>query len=84
MQALQSLQRGLRAAEIELWVKPPGGAPRCVVSVDADNEAHPEPADREDGSDAALACSQERSRPTSKDLSAFDLEGRGQVDRHFL
>jgi signal transduction histidine kinase/ABC-type multidrug transport system ATPase subunit len=48
LQALQSLQSGLRAAEIELWVEPPGGPPRCAVFVDADNEAHFEPADRDD------------------------------------
>jgi signal transduction histidine kinase len=52
LQALRSLQRGLRAAEIELWVEPAGGAPRCAVFVDADNEAHAEPGDR-DGDDSA-------------------------------
>ena len=56
LQALQSLQSGLRAAEIELWVEPPDGPPRCVVFVGADNEAHPGPADR-DGTDAVRAIS---------------------------
>jgi signal transduction histidine kinase/ABC-type multidrug transport system ATPase subunit len=56
LQALQSLQSGLRAAEIELWVEPADGPPRCVVFVDADSEAHPGPADR-DGTDAARAIS---------------------------
>jgi signal transduction histidine kinase/ABC-type multidrug transport system ATPase subunit len=57
LQALQSLQRGLRAAEVELWVQPPDGpSPRCVVFVDAVNIAHPEPADR-DEHDAALTIS---------------------------
>jgi signal transduction histidine kinase/ABC-type multidrug transport system ATPase subunit len=46
LQALRYLQSGLRAAEIELWVGPPDGSPRCVVFVDADNQAHPEPSDR--------------------------------------
>lgn len=54
--ALQSLQRGLRAAEIELWVMPPGGPERCTAFMDSDNLAHPEPPDR-DVSDAARALS---------------------------
>ena len=48
IQALRSLQSGLRAAEIELWVEPPDGPPRCAVFVDADNEAHAAPADRDE------------------------------------
>ncbi len=56
IQALRSLQSGLRAAEIELWVEPPGGPPRCAVFVDADSEAHAAPADR-DGADAVRTIS---------------------------
>ncbi|HTT88449.1 MAG TPA: ATP-binding cassette domain-containing protein, partial [Acidimicrobiales bacterium] len=48
LQALLSLQTGLRAAEVELWVEPPDGSPRCVVFVGADHEAHAEPSDRDD------------------------------------
>ncbi len=48
LQALQSLQSGMRAAEVELWAQPPDGPPRCMVFVDADNKAHPEPADRDE------------------------------------
>ncbi|MGH9105651.1 MAG: ATP-binding cassette domain-containing protein [Acidimicrobiales bacterium] len=56
LQALQSLQRGLRAAEVELWSEVPGRLPRCTVFVDADNQAHQEPS-RRDGSDALIALS---------------------------
>ena len=48
LQALRSLQSGLRAAEIELWVEPPDGPPRCAVFVDADNVAHAGPVDRDE------------------------------------
>jgi len=54
--ALRSLHRGLRADEIELWVKPSDGAVRCVALVDVDNRAHPEPFGR-DASDALVALS---------------------------
>jgi signal transduction histidine kinase/ABC-type multidrug transport system ATPase subunit len=77
VQALQSLQRGLRAMEIELWVKPPGGPPRCLVSVDADNEAHPEPPERE-GYDATLALSGALQATLERPL-CVQPEGRGQL-----
>lgn len=54
LRALQALQLGLRAAEVELWERPPNGAPRCLAFVDADNQAHHEPANR-DARDAAEA-----------------------------
>jgi signal transduction histidine kinase/ABC-type multidrug transport system ATPase subunit len=54
LSALQSLQRGLQAAEIELWVRPSGGSTRCVAFIDTNNQSHPEPAGR-DESDAVRA-----------------------------
>ncbi|HUB70471.1 MAG TPA: ATP-binding cassette domain-containing protein [Acidimicrobiales bacterium] len=55
LDALRSLQRGLRAMEVELWLKGDAGAAmRCVAFVDADNQAHREPP-RRDGTDAAKA-----------------------------
>ena len=54
LSALQSLQRGLGAAEIELWVEPSEGSTRCVAFVDASRRAHLDPADR-DGADANRA-----------------------------
>jgi signal transduction histidine kinase/ABC-type multidrug transport system ATPase subunit len=77
LQALESLQRGLRAAEIELWVKPAGGPARCVVSVDADNQAHPDPPDR-DSSDAVLALSGALQANLEGPL-CLQPEGRGQL-----
>ncbi len=56
LHALQSLQLGLRASGLELWVTGRGLVPRCLVFVDADNEAHAGPADL-DASEAALALS---------------------------
>jgi signal transduction histidine kinase/ABC-type multidrug transport system ATPase subunit len=47
VRALQSLHRGLRAAEIELWLRPPGGPPRCYAFIDADNQSHREPPRRD-------------------------------------
>ena len=43
LQALQSLHRGLRVTEIELWLHLSAGLPRCAAFVDADNLAHWEP-----------------------------------------
>ncbi len=54
LSALQSLQRGLQAVEIELWVKPSGGLARCIAFIDANNRSHPEPAGR-DETDATRA-----------------------------
>jgi signal transduction histidine kinase/ABC-type multidrug transport system ATPase subunit len=54
--ALQSLHRGMRATEIELWVKPAGGAPRCAAAVDVGNQAQREPS-RRDSADAVGAFS---------------------------
>jgi signal transduction histidine kinase/ABC-type multidrug transport system ATPase subunit len=54
--ALQSLQRGLRAAEIELWLKPPDKAARCSAYVGRDNRAQHDPQGR-DGSLAGRAFS---------------------------
>jgi len=41
--ALKSLQRGLRASEIELWVRPSDGPARCSAFVGPDDEAEPGP-----------------------------------------
>jgi signal transduction histidine kinase/ABC-type multidrug transport system ATPase subunit len=54
LSALQSLQRGLQAAEIELWVEPSEGLARCLAFVDGDNRSHPDPEGR-DAADAAQA-----------------------------
>ena len=54
--ALQSLHRGLRATEIELWVKALGGVPRCAAFIDGDNHAHRDLLQR-DGADAISAFS---------------------------
>ena len=56
LQALQSLHRGLRVSEIELWLHLSAGLPRCAVFVDADNLAHWEPP-RRDAADAIRAFS---------------------------
>jgi len=77
MQALRSLQSGLRAAEIELWVEPPDGPPRCAVFVDADNEAHAQPADR-DNSVAVRAISGALHANFEGPLR-LEREGEGQV-----
>ena len=50
--ALRSLQRGLRASEVELWVKPSQGPAHCVAFIDAAGRAHPEPLGR-DATDVA-------------------------------
>jgi signal transduction histidine kinase/ABC-type multidrug transport system ATPase subunit len=60
--ALQSLRRGLKAAEVELWLKPPGGAARCGACVDQLNRAHLEPTGR-DGRDAVAALAHAHSGP---------------------
>ncbi|MGA3217676.1 MAG: ATP-binding cassette domain-containing protein [Acidimicrobiales bacterium] len=52
--ALQSLQRGLRATEIELWVTSRGGRPRCTAFIDGDNQAHRD-LPQHDATDAARA-----------------------------
>jgi signal transduction histidine kinase/ABC-type multidrug transport system ATPase subunit len=57
LQALQSLHRGLRAAEIELWLRASGRPPRCAAVIDADNQAHREPPSR-DPADAVKAFSE--------------------------
>lgn len=54
MLALRSLHRGLRAAEIELWLKPSAQPARCVALVDADSRVHADPPGR-DEADASLA-----------------------------
>jgi signal transduction histidine kinase/ABC-type multidrug transport system ATPase subunit len=54
--ALESLQRGMRATEIELWVKPLAAPPRCAAAVDADNQAQRDPSPR-DSADASRAFS---------------------------
>jgi signal transduction histidine kinase/ABC-type multidrug transport system ATPase subunit len=54
LQALQSLQLGLRAAEIELWLRASGRPPRCAAVIDSDNQAHREPPSR-DPTDAVEA-----------------------------
>jgi len=54
LKALQSLQRGLSAGEIELWVSPSGGPPRCTALVTSDGSAQHEPPGR-DGAEAARA-----------------------------
>jgi signal transduction histidine kinase/ABC-type multidrug transport system ATPase subunit len=56
LQALQSLHRGMRATEIELWLHLSAGLPRCAAFVDADNLAHSEPP-RRDAADALRAFS---------------------------
>jgi signal transduction histidine kinase/ABC-type multidrug transport system ATPase subunit len=56
LHSLQSLQRGLRASGLELWVRGRALVPRCLVFVDADNEPHAGPADL-DASEAALVLS---------------------------
>jgi signal transduction histidine kinase/ABC-type multidrug transport system ATPase subunit len=76
-QALRSLQSGLRAAEVELWVEPPDGPPRCAVFVDADNEAHPEPAGL-DEADAVRTISGARQANLDGPLH-LDLDGMSQV-----
>jgi signal transduction histidine kinase len=45
--ALGSLQRGLGASEVELWVKEGAGEPRCAAFLDADGQAHSDPLRRE-------------------------------------
>ena len=77
LQALRSLQSGLRAAEIELWVEPPDGPPRCAVFVDAYNEAHAAPADR-DGADAIRTISGALQTNFEGPLH-FEPDGVGQV-----
>ncbi len=77
LQALQSLQIGLRAAEIELWVEPADGPPQCAVFVDADNEAHQEPADR-DEADAVRMISGAFQANFEGPLH-LELDGVGQV-----
>ncbi len=54
--ALQSLQRGLRATEIELWSRVSAGLPRCTACVTADNLGYWEPP-RRDAADAIRAFS---------------------------
>jgi signal transduction histidine kinase/ABC-type multidrug transport system ATPase subunit len=76
-QALRSLQSGLRAAEIELWLEPPDGSPRCVLFVDAGNQAHPEPVGR-DGTDAVRTISGALEANLGGPLH-LELEGVGQV-----
>jgi signal transduction histidine kinase/ABC-type multidrug transport system ATPase subunit len=56
VQALRSLHRGLRAAEIELWLRVSAGLPRCVACVGADNLGSWEPP-RRDAADAIQAFS---------------------------
>ena len=77
LQALQSLQIGLRATEIELWVEPADGPPQCAVFVDADNEAHQEPADR-DEADAVRMISGAFQANFEGPLP-LELDGVGQV-----
>jgi signal transduction histidine kinase/ABC-type multidrug transport system ATPase subunit len=59
LKALRSLQRGLKAAEMELWLAQPAEAsgPRCAVFVDQCGRAWPEPSGR-DPSEAVAALSQ--------------------------
>ena len=57
LQALQSLHRGLRVKEIELWLHLSAGLPRCAAFVDAANLAHWEPP-RRDAADAIRAFSE--------------------------
>ncbi|HTW06950.1 MAG TPA: ATP-binding cassette domain-containing protein [Acidimicrobiales bacterium] len=56
LQALQSLHRGLRAEEIELWLRTTAGPPRCAAYVDSANQPHWEPP-RRDASAAIRAFS---------------------------
>ena len=77
MQALRSLQSGLRAAEIELWVEPPDGPPRCAVFVDANNEAHPHPADRDNV--VAVHAISGALKANFEGPLRFEPEGEGQV-----
>jgi signal transduction histidine kinase/ABC-type multidrug transport system ATPase subunit len=80
--ALQSLHRGMRATEIELWVKSSGGTPRCAAAVDEDSQAHRDPAQRE-SADAVRAFSSApqagpRIEPSANGqviATAFDVPG---------
>ncbi|MGB9111703.1 MAG: ATP-binding cassette domain-containing protein [Acidimicrobiales bacterium] len=47
LSALQSLRRGLRADEVELWAKSDDAPARCVALVDANDRAHTNPIGRE-------------------------------------
>ncbi|MGA2530458.1 MAG: ATP-binding cassette domain-containing protein [Acidimicrobiales bacterium] len=75
LQAMQSLHRGLRVTEIELWLYLSAGLPRCVAFVDADNLAHWEPP-RRDAADAIRAFS--GAAPTFSP-STLTLGTRGRV-----
>ena len=78
LRALQSLHRGLRATEIELWVKELGGVPRCGAFIDADNHAHRDLLQR-DGADAISAFSAPN---PLRGPSPFEVRGPRPRDRH--
>ncbi|MGA8296842.1 MAG: histidine kinase dimerization/phospho-acceptor domain-containing protein, partial [Acidimicrobiales bacterium] len=56
--ALRALQRGLGAAEIELWVKPETDHARCLALIDGEGREHAEPPGR-DANEAAAAFANE-------------------------